>query len=312
MLDTVTTPWQQLIDDVLLSALVAYARGAGDDVRTVYLTGSYVRGSWNQRRPNINVYFIAAPEATARVRAELSAVFADIRRRTREHGVDFVVDCHPFTISHRDTEWLDAPVLTLTTKVFDAAYADDEHRLLVSPTIGYGWWATHRVLHGEPDALKMFARVPGRDESWFRGAHAALCHYRRMLDHLPWAIDVEAHTHHFVEETCRYAEEAIKDGVHFGATDEEVLAAADVEILHHWTSAARQFYSERYGPDGAWAVDAVAALKQAVLQEGHSPEAARAHWQDAVRVWTVVWRGYLRLVEQRALPTELTRVMSWM
>lgn len=302
--------WRAIIDDVVLHALVAYAEAAGPAVRTLYLTGSYTQGRWNPKRPNVNAYFIARSEDATRVRSELSGVFSEIRRRTRERGVDFLVDCHPFTISQRDTDWMRAPLLTLTTKVFDESLGAE--RLGVSPTIGYGWWVSHRVLYGQPDALAVFASPPPRDEAWFRGAHEALCHYRRMLDHLPWAIDPEVDPHRFLEETCRYAEEAIKDGVHFGATDAEVADASELEVLHHWAERARDFYADRYGPEGVWAVDFIAALKESVLEPVHDPAQVRDLWQQSIQLWEVVWARYVALAGERRLPSHLTQVLAWM
>jgi len=301
--------WRSLIDDVLLRRLTDYAIGV-PAVRTVYLTGSYVRGMWNPDRPNVNVYFVVDHAHTAEVRAGLAEVFSQVRTETRNRGVDFLVDCHPFTISQRDEEWGSVPLLTLTTKVFDARRLPE--RLGVSPTIGFGWWLSNRILHGGEDDLAVFEVPPPRSEAWFRGAYAALSHYRAVLDHLPWAIDPRLHPGWFLEETCRYADEAIKDGVHFGVTDEEVISAADTAILHDWSGVARDFFLERYGPEGGWAVDAVAGMKAAVLDGEAGPSEAMAHWRDEVRVWDVVWSQYTSLARSHGMPDDLLRILTWM
>ena len=310
MPDPCAVDWRSLIDDVLLQAIRGYAATAGPALRSVFLTGSYVRERWNPERPNVNLYFVADSADTVRIRFELGVLFSGIRRQCRSRGIDFIVDCHPFTISQRDTDWSAAPLLTLTTKVFDAAQLPA--RLNVSPTIGYGWWQSHRILHGDPDFLAVFELPPARDEAWFRGAHAALCHYRRMLDHLPWALDPQTDPARLLEETCRYAEETIKDGVHFGATDEEVVTGAETEILHDWAGRARDFFLDRYGPDGGWAVDTVAELKASVSRPGHSTDEVRRRWQEAIRVWEVVWSRYAALVSERNLAGDLRRLLTWM
>jgi len=171
--------WATLIDDVVLARITDYAVSQPDAVETVYLTGSYARGSWNPRRPNLNVYFIAAPGRAPRVRAELGRVFADVRRALREQSVDFVIDCHPYTISQRDPAWLDRPLLTLTTKVLAGEASQDRYN--ISPTIGLGWFAAHKILVGSPEALSVFGRPPARDRAWLNGAHQALSHYRNIL-----------------------------------------------------------------------------------------------------------------------------------
>ncbi|MEU4338104.1 hypothetical protein AB0F59_26200 [Micromonospora lupini] len=307
---TTDIDWRGLIDGVLLDGLLAYAKNSGDKVDTVYLTGSYTRGTWNQHRPNVNVYFIAGVGHASAVRAELASVFADIRDAVRAAGVDFTVDCHPYTIGQRDAEWLDKPLLTLTTKVFAIEHSTSRYH--ISPTIGYGWYATHVVLHGRPDALDVFSAPPPRDDTWFHGAHAAVSHYRNLLDHLPWALDPRRYPDRLVEESCRYAEEAIRDGVHFGSTDAEIADASNVEVLHRWAAEGRQFYLERYGPHGANAVDTVARLKQESLRSGHTPEESLKLWQDALDVWAVVWSGFVRLSEARGARTELSRVIAWL
>jgi predicted nucleotidyltransferase len=302
--------WRKLIDEFLLAKIVSFAAGQPDNVKTVYLTGSYARGSWNPRRPNVNVYFIAAAGKAARVRVELGRLFTDVRSSLRTEGVDFVVDCHPYTISQRDPEWLDRPLLTLTTKVLAGEAAADRYH--ISPTIGLGWFAAHKVLVGDAEALAIFGRPPTRDRAWLYGAHQALSHYRNILDHLPWALDWQSAPQRLVEESCRYAEEALRDGVHIGLTDEELEAGRNIEILHDWKTVGREFYRERYGEEGVEACDTVDRLKAATVDASCEPAEAEQAWLNALRVWSVVWDGYCRLARRLGVEAELLRVTAWL
>lgn len=302
--------WATLIDDVVLAKIIDYALRQPDAVETVYLTGSYARGSWNPRRPNLNVYFIAAPGRAPRVRFELGKVFADVRRALREQSVDFVIDCHPYTISQRDPAWLDRPLLTLTTKVLAGEASQDRYN--ISPTIGLGWFAAHKILVGSPEALSVFGRPPARDRAWLNGAHQALSHYRNILDHLPWALDWETAPQRLVEESCRYAEEALRDGVHVGLTDEELEAGRNIEILHDWARVGRDFVGDRYGEAGIAACGTVERLKAAVVAEHCDAATAEQAWLDALQVWSVVWEGYCRMARRMGAEPELLRVTAWL
>lgn len=302
--------WPKLIDEFLLDKIVAYATGCPEDVETVYLTGSYVRGTFNPRRPNVNVYLISAPHRAPGVRISLGRVFAEVRRDLRDEGVDFTIDCHPYTISQRDPEWTERPLLTLTTKVLAGEAATDRYH--ISPTIGLGWFAAHKVLVGRPDALAAFALPPVRDRAWLHGAHQALSHYRNIVDHLPWALDWVSQPHRLVEESSRYAEEALRDGVHIGLTDEELQAGRNIEILHDWATVGRDFYRDRYGDEGVWACDAVDRLKAAVLADESDAADAEIAWHDALRVWSVVWDGYRRLAVRMRADAELLKVTAWL
>lgn len=302
--------WRSLIDDVLLRRLTDYAIGV-PAVRTVYLTGSYVRGMWNPDRPNVNVYFVVDHAHTAEVRAGLAEVFSQVRTETRNRGVDFLVDCHPFTISQRDEEWGSVPLLTLTTKVFDASRLPE--RLGVSPTIGFGWWLSNRILHGGEDDLAVFEVPPPRSEAWFRGAYAALSHYRAVLDHLPWAIDPPS--------------------------SPRLVPGGDVSVRrrghqrrgplrrHRRGSDLRSGYSDpprlvRRGPGllpSSGTVPKVAGpstpnlgMKAAVLDGEAGPSEAMAHRRDAVRVWDVVWSQYTSLARSHGMPDDLLRILTWM
>lgn len=310
MTDGKAVDWVGLIDGILLQRIVEYASSASDSVDTVYLTGSYARGSWNPRRPNVNVYFVATPGRAPRVRAELGRVFAEVRRKLRSEGVDFVIDCHPYTLSQRDPEWLDRPLLTLTTKVLAGEASED--RFHISTTIGLGWFAKHKVLLGRPEALAVFGKPPIRDRAWLHGAHQALSHYRNILDHLPWALDPTAAPQRLVEESCRYAEESLRDGVHIALTDDELAAGRNIDILHDWANVGRDFYLDRYGPDGGSACDTVARLKAAVVAEHCDPAAAELAWLDALQVWSVVWEGYRRLADRMGADPERLQVTAWL
>lgn len=309
-MDQPQVEWPKLIDEVLLDRLVTYGSSQPEDVDTIYLTGSYARGTWNQRRPNVNVYFIAVPGQAAKVRADLGRILADIRRELRGEGVDFAVDCHPYTISQRDPQWLDRPLLTLTTKVLAGEAAGERYH--IAPTIGLGWFASHKILVGRLDALAVFGQPPIRDRTWLFGAHQALSHYRNVLDHLPWALDWDSAPQRLVEESSRYAEEALRDGVNIGVTDEELEAGRNAEILHNWASVGRDFYRDRYSAEGVDACDTVDRLKAATLAASHDIGSAEAAWLDALRVWEVVWVGYLRLAERMDAEAELRRVTAWL
>jgi hypothetical protein len=302
--------WPRLIDGVLLAKLVDYASGNRGDVDAMFLTGSYTRGSWNRARPNVNVYFIALPGRAAAVRVALGRVLSDTRGELRDQGVDLAIDCHPYTISQRDPEWRDRPLLTLTTKVFAGENVGERYH--VSPTIGLGWFTTHKVLVGRADALSMFGQPPTRDESWLHGAHQALSHYRNILDHLPWALDSQEAPARLLEESCRYAEEALRDGVHIGLTAAQLVAGRNIEILHDWAQVGRSFYHDRYGEEGAIACDIVDRMKAQVANPRCDPEAAEQTCLDALRVWNVVWEGYRTLAIRMDAGPELLRVTAWL
>lgn len=304
------TDWPRVIDGILLAGLVAYASSNREDVDTAFLAGSYTRGTWNAVRPNVNVYFLAMPGRAAAVRLSLATVFDEIRRELRSEAVEFTVDCHPYTISQRDPARCDRPLLTLTTKVFASDHAGERYH--VSPTIGLGWSKSHRVLVGRADALAVFAQPPSRDRLWLHGAHQALSHYRNILDHLPWALDTADAPIRLLEESCRYAEEALRDGVHIGLTDEELAAGLNVQILHRWAEVGRDFYRDRYGERGVAACDVVDRLKLMAGASNCDREVAEQGWLDALQVWEVVWHGYRRLAIRLNAPAELLHVTSWL
>jgi hypothetical protein len=150
MRELIQIDWPRLIDEFLLRRIIDYARDNPDDVDTAYLTGSYAQGTWNPHRPNVNLYLIATPRRAEQVRLTLGRIFADVQRDLHAEDVDFTVDCHPYTISQRDPAWSDRPLLTLTTKVLAGEAAADRYH--ISPTIGLGWSAAHKILVGRPDA----------------------------------------------------------------------------------------------------------------------------------------------------------------
>lgn len=309
--DEATAPvdWQGLVDSVVLPALTGFAASSGGRVETVYLTGSYLRGSWNRLRPNLNVYFVAAPGHAPAVRLGLGRRLHDVRADVRSAGADLTVDCHPYTVSQRDPGWVDRQVLTLTTKVLDGEARHDRYR--IAPSIGLGWHRSYEVVFG-PDMLGVFAAPPARDSAWLAGVHEALSHYRNILDHLPWALDWTVSPHRLLEESCRYAEEALRDGVHVGLDDEEVAAGENITILFDWASRGRAFYQERYGPAGTAACDTVARLKAASGTGTCTAAEAERAWLDALDVWSVVWDRYRLLARRMGAEAERLKVTAWL
>lgn len=305
--------WRALIDHEVLPRMVEVAERHQGVGSAVFLTGSYARGVINIDGPNVNVYFIASRGAEVDLRGDLAASFSSLRASCRAAGAELLIDCHPFTISNESEDWLDAPTITVTTKVFAADRANSTDRLGLSPTIGYGWHATHRVLLGKEDALDFLRTPPSRDDRWFAGAGAALTAYRNILDHLPWALDPGARPASFFREVVRYAEETIKDGVHFGATDDEVSSGRVLEVLHDWNSKAPSHFAERYGTAGENAVRVVAEMKER-LPDRHSvrTEEAMEAWRDAINVWEVVWHRFTEISEEAGAPAVSRRLLTWM
>lgn len=305
------TEWRRLIDDVVIHKLVQSSRDEGK-VETIFLTGSYARGVINTAGPNLNIYFIAVPARATSLRLRLAEIFTELRTCLREQGVELIIDCHPFTVSQHDSAWEAAPRLTITTKVFESELSTSSQRLGVAPTIGYGWWATHKVLLGEAGALDFLSEPPARDELWFAGASAALLSYRNMLDHLPWAIDPDSQTSLFMQEVTRYAEETIKDGVHFGLTDEEVVGGDALKILHDWDELAPAFFQARYGTGGYEAVRAVQRLKNAQRSRSVGRAEAIEAWRISIEVWTVIWAQFQLLSTDKGVSASHLTRRTWM
>jgi len=252
---------------------------------------------------------IAQPGRSPKVRLDLADVFAEIRDRLRRDALDLVIDCHPYTISQRDGSYASLPLLTLTSKVLAGELAPQ--RYAVAPTIGLGWWASHRILTGREEALHPFRSPPQRTEAWLLGVYEALSHYRNVLDHLPWALDSRRDAPRLLEESCRYAEEALRDGVHIALTSGELAMGHNIEILRDWATVGESFYAERYGEAGSWACETIRGLKER-LGETCTPSAAADAWEDSLRVWSLVWDRYLSLARQHCLAKELHQVTAWL
>ncbi len=281
--------WETIIQELVLPSVRARA-AAEASCRAAFLTGSYVHGTFNRTRPNLNMYFVSRPRESDDLRLALADEWAHIRQRLREDGLELVIDCHPYTVSVRDAGWINAPTLTITTKVFDAA--EEAHRYSLPPTIGVGWLMAHRILHG--DATALHALAPGDDHElgWLTAIHEALGRYRNILDHLPFALPWNEHPFLLAEESVRYAEEAIKDGVAAALPTTALAEGAQWPVLQRWVETSRAFYAEHYGPEGVAALAEVTTLKESLGDVRFSTSDAIDVWRRALAVWHVVWARF--------------------
>ncbi|HEY1585879.1 MAG TPA: hypothetical protein VGH63_09350 [Polyangia bacterium] len=301
-------PWEELIEEVVLAGIREQCDAARALCRTAFVTGSYVHGTFSRLRPNLNVYFIAWPDRSAELRLALARAVVQLRARLRERGVELAIDCHPYTVAQRDPKWLEQPTLTLTTKILDGAHAHNRYSL--PPTIGLGWLAAHRVLWGEADALRALGFDRDDELGWLTALHEALGRYRNLLDHLPFALAWHDDPFLLAEESVRYAEEALKDGVAAALSVSQLNEGAQWPVLSAWRARGEEFYAAHYGPDGVVAVQRVAAMKERLAEPIIDIAEAEALWRHALEVWRVVWRRFCT----RVPPTHgswLTRVNAF-
>jgi hypothetical protein len=289
--------WHDVIERGLIAEATRLAAAPGGPIRTAFVTGSYARGTHDAFRPNVNVYFISEPGRGAEGRWAAGRSFHALRDQLRAGGVELVVDCHPFTLSFRDPAFAELPTLTVTTKVLDAAAR--ERRYDLPPTIGAGWVRRLRRLHGPEDDLAPLRTSAQRNDDWLQAYHEALVRYRGVLDHLPWAFDWRACPFLLLDESLRYAEEAIRDAVAIVQTDEEVERDVFLDVLFAWRERAEPYFRERFGAPGLRALKDVAALKERARRGPPADEAeALAAWECALRVWQVVWDRYVAVAEK--------------
>ncbi len=284
-----------LIESSVIRPLTSLGDNAASHCALAFLTGSYARGTHSRVSPNLNIYFLARAGAAAELRLKLADVLRDVRLDLRGRGVDFCIDCHPYTVSYRP---LESPrSITLTTKVLEL----DERpgRWSLPPTIGLGWLLKYRVLTGDGALLEALALEQSTDEEWFQALHEALSRYRNILDHLPWALPWHDHPELLAEESLRYAEEAIRDALPVAMTEEELRGGLQFDLYFKWSGGSREYLTERYGQDGAWMHGAVEQLKTRFQspQTVWTQETAQDAWRTALRVWAVVWAVFRRRVE---------------
>ncbi|WP_394620172.1 hypothetical protein JNUCC0626_14005 [Lentzea sp. JNUCC 0626] len=277
----------ELLEDVCERVRALAARRA-ELVCAAFVTGSYIAGQWDRERPSLNVYLIAADHQADALRLELAAEWAALREELAGRDWELLIDCHPYTVSHRPIRA--SRLLTVTTKVLEHEHADIRYRL--PPTIGPGWCLGFRMLHGDEADVLLLAGHPRRDAEWARTLHRALSHYRNVLDHLPWALDWHNRPEVLVEESSRYAEEAFKDAISFGLRADELAAGRHMALLADWAVSAREHVAERFGPAGLVVADEVSALKRQRGRDCSRAEAER-NWLRAKAVWEWAWNQYL-------------------
>jgi len=289
--------WPLAIERQLLGGAERLAATLEGPIRTAFVTGSYARGAHDPWRPNVNVYFVSQPARAAEGRWAVGELWLGLREELREQGAELVVDCHPFTLSFRDPAYAGRPTLTVTSKVLDGGARD--RRYYLPPTIGAGWAPYLRLLHGPQDDVAELSAAARRDAEWLQAYHEALVRYRGVLDHLPWAFDWRACPFVLLDESLRYAEEAIRDGVAIAQTDEEVERDGFLDVLFAWPQRAPAFFRERFGPVGVQALEDVAALKSRARRGPPSTEAeALAAWNQALAVWQLVWDRYCAVARE--------------
>jgi hypothetical protein len=232
----------------------------------------------------------------------------NLRNKNR---IDFVVDCHPYTISQRGSDYSDFPLLTLTTKVFDGAQYVNRYNL---PTIGTGWMLSYEILYGDVSLLDPLREQPVKDIYWLKGAYEALTHYYHVLEHLPWALNMDEWPDRFVEESVRYAEESLRDGISIVLSENDLIQGKAFDIIHNWKEKAEPFFLNTYGKEGVWAVRKINEWKEIIgVRENYDSVESKKIWFDCLKVWKIVWNRYCKVVEEIAPEQKelFCKVSSW-
>lgn len=255
-----------------------------------FATGSYVFGKQDPVNPNINIYFLVEDGAGPAFRLALAKRFQSIRHALRQQRINFCIDCHPYTVSYRELDFSNA--ITLTSKVMEHKSGDSAPWSL-PPTIGQLWLNHVRILSGDEGFLAELAREAKPDADWFQAIHEALSRYKNILDHLPWCLDWATYPELLVEESLRYAEEAMKDSLTLALRPDEINSDIRTNLYIHWKEGAAGCLAERFGSDGKWIADTVAEMKSRFRTEQiWSVEDAATAWKTALKVWEIVWEKY--------------------
>lgn len=286
--------WEEIIEDCLLATILEFCEHKSEIMSAVFLTGSYIRKAFNRAKPNVNVYFVSAPGCAESLRVELSHVWTKVRECVRSRGAEFTVDCHPYTVSYRDLEYLKSPLLTLTTKVFEGSRSSS--RFDLPPTIGPGWLLSYRVIWGDESQMDYFKSHLEPNLEWIQTIHEALCRYGNILQHLLWALPWEEYPLLLAEESVRYAEEAVKDCVAIALTPKDFSDGTQFNVLFNWKQLATEFFDDRCGEEVSKLVQQIARLKQLQLNVTISSEEAIEVWLEANSIWNVVWKEFSRRV----------------
>lgn len=283
-------PLEHLIEERVIAPLQAEAVAAS--CLAAFVTGSYAHGQHDRKNPNINIYFLVRDGDGPTLRMRLGLLFPRIRQALQENGVDFCVDCHPYTVSYRATGCQSA--ITLTSKVMEHGAA---RPWSLPPTIGQLWLTRWRLLAGDAGSLDELARDISADADWFQAIHEALSRYKNLLDHLPWALDWTRHPELLAEESLRYAEEAMKDALTIALTPNEINGGIRTELYLHWAEGAAGCLTERFGADGLRLTTTVAAMKERFRSsQPWTIEEAQSFWETALEVWSFVWSWFQRRV----------------
>lgn len=302
----------EVVNAMLVQPAVEFCRRQAQACEVCFLTGSFVRGTFDPLLPNVNLYFIAVAGRGPDLRLALATFYNDVRQRIRLRGFELALDCHPYTITNRLPERSALPQIVVTTKVMENK--PDVPRLSLPPTIGGGWLTAHRVLWGRADALEHLRLTVRTNLDWFHGLHEALTRYRNLLDHLPWALPWREHPKLLVEESLRYAEEALRDALPVSLTEDELIAGLQFALYHKWDGGMVEFLFERYGEPGRWMNGAVHDLKERFATDhAWTIEEAEAAWRMALQVWEIVWQAFCcRVREERPNEVDwLTRVNAF-
>lgn len=279
----------------LVQNVATYA-DAHDDVRTAFVTGSFVTGLIDASQPNLNVYFIASEGRAIDLRLSMADFWQAQRLLYAERGVGIFIDTHPYTITWGEPPCIDSPALSITTKILSAELRDE--RYWMGRTIGPGWSATrddgslpYIILTGDARDLEPLAAHPERNEEWIDTVVKGLTQYHNVLAHLPTALPDDRHFA-LLYYSSFYAEEAFKDILAVRLSAAELVAGRHVDLLSGWGSnlETTTHVKDRYGDVGLEVRSKVLKLKQqrtGLRQDEVTRDLARLAWRisNEVNAW---------------------------
>ncbi|MEN0648045.1 hypothetical protein NSQ82_03200 [Caldifermentibacillus hisashii] len=285
--------WDEIIENNVIDSIKEFCSNNIKYVSTCFITGSYVRKEYNIKSPNVNIYFISKENQRLSLISKLSYLWKVIEEKLEYNNVQLHIDCHPYTLSFRDIKFNNK--ITLTTNVFDLSQNNEKYNL---PTMGPGWMKNHEIIFGTSDDLAPLKQPLEKNHIWFNAVHEALTYYKNMLIHLPWALDWIENPYLLIEESTRYAEEALKDGINIALDYKELHNNKNLELLHLWQTQAKSFFEERYQDEGVWAFNKVDEMKKINSDTEITAEMAISIWEDSLKVWEIIWKKYCKQAEE--------------
>jgi hypothetical protein len=284
---------QKTFDEVMQSIVKKLISEIGENIESIFVSGSYATKTYSLQCPNANLYVVSKAEKSAKLLLPVSRIFHEIKRKYAKK-INIAADLKPYRFAYfkpRKGE----PTFTIRINLFDMK--DKDKNFMVPNYVLRGWLSSEKVLYGTSVLKGLKIRV-GKDLMTLNQKRFILLTIMQQLKHMPFTYNWTKEPELLFHESYEFSKYILSEGLLLKMNEKEIEKCLDVQIYENKEKFV-DFYTQKYGHEVADLAKKILEAREHYLEWKDDENKAVEMYATAWQVWRVVWGTLIQMLPRK-------------